>query len=490
MRARTTLLLALLAAGLGLWIYLVEKPGEPPADTTEALIAWAPEEITRVELAVPGAKPVVLERGDAVWMIRAPLEARADTNAVDGLVRALVGARVKRVLETGPTPAAGGKDAPEADARFGLDKPAAVVTLTAAGTSTPSTLAVGDATPIGDNAYVRRGESGPVLVTAGTLRPAVQRTLDELRDHNLLGLDDADVVSVVLTREGTTVRVARDGDTWMIREPFAAKADPPAMTSLLSSLRSLRVEQFMDDADAAAEATGLVPPRASITVELADGSRRTLELGAPAAAAPEPEPSPLPGAPPPPPPETQLHARVAGSDSVVTIAQSAAEGLNRGADDLRDRTVLAFDADDAATIQVERADGKGFTLKRGPDGWAVATSDSAATPADRVAADRLASDLATLRGDQLAGPASDAAALGLDPAAITITVSDAAGKTLGRVRTSAPDTATETPARALADGGEVAFTLREWVLERLDKTAADYQPATANPSPTAIPAAG
>ncbi len=482
MRARTTLLLALVAIGLGLWVYLVEKPGEPPADTTEALIGLKPEEIARVELALPGAEPIVLERGDGAWMIRSPLAARADANAVDGLVHALTGARVKRSLEASPADA---KDAPVAAARFGLDEPAAVVTLSAAAkTSTPLRLAVGDATPIGDNAYVRRGESGPVLVTAGTLRPAVQRTLDELRDRNLLALDDADVIAVVLTRAGATVRIVKDGDAWMIREPFAARADTPAMTSLLSSLRALRAERFLDDADATGAAAGLLPPQAAIAVELADGSRRTLELGAPAAA-PAPQPSPEPGAPPAPPPAPQLHARVAGTDSVVTIAQSAAEGLSRSADDLRDRTVLAFNADDAATIEVERADGKGFTLKRAADGWTLGAADVAAPEADRVAADRLASDLATLRGDQLAGPASDAEALGLDPAAITITVSDAAGKPLGRVRTSTPDPETGTPARALAEGGEVAFTLREWVLERLDKTAADFQPAAAAPSPVA-----
>ena len=477
MRTPTTLLLALVAAGLGAWIYLVEKPGETPIDESATLAGISADELLQIRLELPGSAPILLERQDATWRIRKPLETSADPAAVDAFVRALTTARVTRSLENT------GKGEPEAaidPAPFGLDKPTAVLELGSSKGGDKVKILIGDATPIGANAYARRGDTGPIVLTAGGLRSAVQKTLDDLREKSLLPIGDAIITAVVLKHDGETVRIERDGEQWWIREPFPARADTPAMSALLASLRSLRAQHFLDAADPAAPAFGLAPAALTIDLEIEGGAKHTLELGT-EVEAPTPSAEPTAAGMDAPPPEREIHARMVGETPIVTVASTATESLRRSAEDLRDRTLLSFDASKIYLVRIERADGKGFAFKRGESGWAF--EGKSPGEIDRVAADRLASDLATLRGDAVVGPAGAAAQFGLDTPAIIITITDAAGTTLGRIRTTGRGEDGQSPAIALADGGEVAFTLRDWVFERLDKTAADLEPVAADPTP-------
>src|SRR2546430_1692004 len=122
MRWQTTAILAVVLLALGAFYYVYEIRGGPERAKVEAQKGrlWTVDaaDVTEVELR-RGGEVVTLKREPDGWRLVGPVTARGDRGKVDETLTTLTTARVDREIESAPT---------QLEA-YGLDKPAAVVTL-------------------------------------------------------------------------------------------------------------------------------------------------------------------------------------------------------------------------------------------------------------------------------------------------------------------------------------------------------------------------
>lgn len=388
MKPRNTLLLALMVAALGafVWFYEIEGGAERQKQeeaSRQIFPGVEAEDVQSIELRTEDGANVRLERaGEADWKIVAPLAAPADRFAVDGVASTLADLAPEATFDT-----------PEPLANYGLDVEPSV--RFRAGEEDHA-LRLGNATPVGGNVYATDAEGKRVFTIAGWRKSALAKTLKQLRDARVLDFDRTAVKGVTLASADGRVVLARADEGWRIAEPVDAKADADAVEGLLSDLQYLRADEFVDAPAADAE-LGLDAPW--LTAELAreSGEPVRLEVGA-----------------------TREDRRVVrGSGGrVFEIAGSRLESLPRQLAAFRFKELATFASEDAARFELrfEEPGAEPVTIvgTRNEQGVWV-TSPETMAPGR---ASRLVSELSGLRAEGVAADAmgdAERAALGLAP---------------------------------------------------------------------------
>jgi len=115
--------------------------------------------------------------------------------------------------------------------------------------------------------YLNRNE--PIAETEAT--PALEATfVISEQDGNITGIEIKPV-------DGETVKVARNGEkVWALELPSATEADQGLVEAAASQITALKI---IGEVDADASILGLDEPAYVITIEFADGTKRTLEVG-------------------------------------------------------------------------------------------------------------------------------------------------------------------------------------------------------------------
>lgn len=452
------LVLAALVAALGGYLWFYEVPQARKEAEKEKLVGVADDAVTGIEL-VYADRTIALAKSDGGWRLTKPVDAPADEPVVKALLTAITGAVVQKSLD----------DVPPDLAPFGLDKPATTITLATKDGPLPA-IGLGKNTAIGAKTYVRKGDAGKVYLTASTLQTAVNKQVRDLRDKQLLAFQDDDVQRVEIARAGAPALtlVRKDKDAWTI-EPGGLPTDATEMRSYLASLRTTRATDFPDDAPTDLKQYGLDAPRLTITVSTGKDGAATQQLLVGDESSGEQTKS--------------IYVKRAHQPNVFAVGEWALRSLDKDAAALRDKTVLAIEADRVGRVVLERAEGTGATLVRTAAGaWTLDGVDEA--KAKGTAIQRFVDDLKDLKGSGIAAePPGDLARFGLGAPTLRITVSDKDGKAIGTVLAAKKDA----KYYAMREGGPTVFETRDYMYTRLDKQARDFEQGT---TPTTVAPAG
>lgn len=309
MKPRTLVILAVVVAALGAFIWWVERdlPGsEERAEQAGRLLGGLEADgVARLEIEREGRR-ILLERrpdplaepadgeasdaGDAgVWWLVEPFDYRADGGRIDPLVRTLVTLDTERTLETTEVDREG----------LGLTEPTALLRL-----SSPQprgrvwTLRVGEEMPLGGQRVVSlEGPEGErIHLVPGTFLGDLPEDAEELRDRRIVPAEAPRVQRLRIEQAGDepgdtaaeAVVLERTGEDdpagFRLVAPAEDRAERGEVEELLRTLTSLRVDTFLDAPPPAGE-MGLDPPQAVVEVELSSGEAVRLEVGERRAAA-------------------------------------------------------------------------------------------------------------------------------------------------------------------------------------------------------------
>ncbi len=396
MKLRNTLVLFSVAVALGLFIVLFEAGG-PTTDEAEDLALRAFPEFkgkTRgadaIEI-VRGPDRIVLVKRDAGrstqhWRITQPIEYRADLSRVIGLLGAFEGAKKTRIGEKGETEI---RLAPAASVKaYGLDAESAVRVIIFAGRDRLLDVLVGSGASE-NRVYVSHYASrDPVYVVGDEVRDEAMQTVDGFRDKRLVDLVMGKVTGIEILRENKLAAgLARDADgRWHVVSPVADRADGKRVEDIVDRMGSLWADRFVADfaPDDPARAErlagyGLLPPERSvkITVELAGRKRQHEILFGGKIKKTETGQAP----------SWDVYAMVAGTDSVVNVPAESVGVLDVALDALRDRSVMDFSRNEAASVTVRRPAGD-LRIERDGDGWSLVQAAGDAAGASKRSADR------------------------------------------------------------------------------------------------------
>jgi hypothetical protein len=253
---RNTLILALVVAALGafVWFYEIEgaeKRSEEETAKKRIFAGLQSDAIDWIELRTDDGQNARLERVEAGWRLVAPLAFPADRFAADGIASGLAELEADLTFDT-PEPLANYGLAGDPSVRFG-------------GKEKSFALRVGNTTPVGGNVYVTDADAKKVFAVANWRTNALKKTVKQLREARVLDFDRAAVTGLVIQSADGRIALAKQDDVWRLTEPVAAKADADAVEGLLSDLSYLRADEFVDAKPPETE-LGLVEPWLRIEV--------------------------------------------------------------------------------------------------------------------------------------------------------------------------------------------------------------------------------
>lgn len=304
MRPRTLLVLLVIVLGLGAFIWFYERK-LPSAEKRAELETRVFEDVEkgdvtavtlqaekgtvrleRVESPQPAAAAAAEEEeedgeetedetAEVEWRIVQPLEAWADTFAVDRLLDSVITLEKTRTIE-------------DADRKaVGLDKPRATVRL--ATKEGEKVLQLGAGVPTGGSLIAGVEGRDDAYVVSDSILLELDKDPGEWRDRTIFRGDRDAVSRITLAgANGRVVLVKRSGGFW-IEAPIKDRADRNLVDGLLADLTGLTAERFVDK-PGPLPALGLAPPREVVEVAMkGQAAPLRLELGVPVSTGESPE---------------------------------------------------------------------------------------------------------------------------------------------------------------------------------------------------------
>jgi hypothetical protein len=335
----------------------------------------------------------------AGWDLIKPTKQKADGPTMDELADQLSKLRAIKVA------AYGTKDLKP----FGLDAPAAVVTLKI-GLDKPvdKVLKLGapvDATKPDGDRYATVDTKGDV--TVGVLAAAVANKLladpIKFRDKSLARFVDADRATVV--RGDRTVSFAKVNGTWKTTAPVDADAEQGDLDELVNDLARLRADELVTDDPKDLKPYGLDPPHGTWRLYSGDKEVLALQFGKDDA--------------------DKVFAKLANGNVVVKLNAALTK---RVLAEYRKRAVWSgVDAAQAESVTVKSGTNS-FTFKKSGSTWIDSANPTATVDSAKVT-DLLAA-LAGLKAERYAADKdADLKLFGLAPPQRTITVTQSGGVT-------------------------------------------------------------
>lgn len=348
MRWKTTLVLGFIFVALGLFYYVYEvrlgPEREKAAQAKGRLWAVEAKDVEEV-IAKRKGDTIHVKREGTEWVLVAPLKAKADRNTVDDLVSNLVTARVDREIDPNPARLAD----------FGLEPPVVDLTVRVKGKSEPLTLLLGGKNPTGVWVYGKAKAKPAVFTLSDSALRDVTKPVADLRDKTILAFDRNNVTGLEVTLDGERMAAEPGAESkWKITKPVSLPADREAISDFLDKLRFTKVKEFAAESPKSLAPYGLDRP-ARVTIFLGKEKDRTSQ----ALLFGKEEPA-----------KQGVYAMRPGEPSVLLLGEDVWKALPRTVGALRDKTVLDYDRDKVAGLEVESPKGK-VTLAKEGERWKI-----------------------------------------------------------------------------------------------------------------------
>lgn len=270
MRYWPTLVMVLVLAGLGLYLYVIEFPQKEAHErqntADKKVLLFDQETLSGLTIKTDRHELVFARTPEQSWMLTAPLNTEADQREVQNLIRALVTGTVTRVVEDHPTNLT----------PFGLDNPVTIITVAAG--AARETFSIGDSGPLSSTLYVLRESDHKVLLTNLAPKDFVNKTLMTFRRKDLLRVSQGDVDRIRLTYPTTEIVLYQGQEKpkskWKLRYPIEAEADQTEVRALLFRLEDLKALGIVDPGpEREALAKTLTVPKVKVAIHMADGDQ-------------------------------------------------------------------------------------------------------------------------------------------------------------------------------------------------------------------------
>jgi hypothetical protein len=370
MRWQTTAVLAaiLLIVGGGYYWYEIQQgPEREKAEGRKGRVFTAePTDVTEAVIKRAG-DTIRLKRDGERWKVVEPVAAGGDRGPIDETLTTIVTAKMDREIA----------DKPSALGDFGLDKPAADVTLTLKDGKQLG-LSLGSKTPTGVWVYAQERDKPAVFVVPDSVLRDATRPVADFRDKTILAFDRRDVSGLdIVLRDETLALESTDGK-WKLTRPRPLPVDDQAIADLFEKLQAAKVKEFVAESPRSLEPYGLERPvRLAIhTGKDKDRAERALLIGKSDDV------------------RKGVYAMRPGESSVLLLPEDVWTAVPKNVGAVRDKSVVTFDREKVTKIDVESPRGA-VTLVREQDRWKIAQPES--LPADTVEAGALLSRLSGLR---------------------------------------------------------------------------------------------
>ncbi len=228
----------------------------------KSLLTIDPWKATSVRIE-RGTGSVLLEKPATGWRMLEPIPAPADGPTVTDLLGAVDRLRATEFVAESPS----AQDL----RRFGLDPPAARVSVMQNGWEEERTISFGAA--VGDDRYVRRGAGGAVVKVPDGIWEKIRTPPFDLRRKEILGVSQYRIESITASIDGgAAVVIARgEGRIWNVSGRVEGEVQDEIVDALLRVLGTTRAVAFADDPDEKLRSAIASRPVLDLTIRSRDG---------------------------------------------------------------------------------------------------------------------------------------------------------------------------------------------------------------------------
>jgi hypothetical protein len=343
MKPRGLLAAVIVLAALGGVLYWSNRKqkadaAKPATDTATTKILSIPEDqIKEVRLKKTGAETTVLRTGgDGKWQIAEPKPLRADQDTAKSLVSSLAALNADKVVE----------DKAADLSPYGLNAPTLDVTVIKKDGKSQDFL-VGDDTPTGGGAYAKLAGDAHVYTVASYVKTSIDKTPNDLRDKRLLTFDQDKLTRVDLQpAKGETIEFGKNNQNdWQILKPKPLRADGSQVEELIRKLKDAKMDATISDEDAAKAAAAFASGTKVAVASVADASgTEQLEVRKDK--------------------DKNYYAKSSAVDGIYKVTADLGDGLDKKADDFRNKKLFDFGWTDPNKVEVGKA-----TFEKSGDKW-------------------------------------------------------------------------------------------------------------------------
>ncbi len=402
MKFKHTLILLLLAGGIGSYIWFVDRK-MPTTKELEAkkgrLFDFDRDKITGLSIKTPETK-IELKKDGATWRVEDPVKDRADSNVMNTLLTSIEGLRSEQTLDND------GKGVTKDQLKeFGLDDPKTKLRLTVDGK--PVELLFGKDAAVSNKVYVMIDGTKSAAVVSNNIRNDISKKADEFRDRKLSDVTLAQVTKAVFKTNAGEMEVEKKNEHWNLVQPIKARGDDAKIGDTVSQALSARVESFVADQSKLAE-YGLEQPRGTVTVTLGEKEKPQVLL--------------IGGNPKDDKDKDKVYAKFSARDTVVLLPKTIEALLDTKPNDLRDKKLVQFTSDIVDRVHIEPAGKEKLSFARdNAQGW-VRKADKD-TPVNATVVTKLLDELAAASVTNfVADVATELPKYGLDQPAVKVTL--------------------------------------------------------------------
>ena len=403
----STLILVVVLAGLGAYIYFVDSKrpaasADGSSETKEKVFTVEADKINELRITTQG-ETSLLRKSEAGWKMVEPTAVDADPPEVIGVATALTNIDIVRVVDDNATNLE----------QFGLAEPSTTVAFKAEGGAS-GTLKLGNKNATQGEIYAIKNDDKRVFLISAFQETSFNRKPFDLRDKKILKFDRDNADSLVLAKGASSIEMARAGSEWKVVKPVPSRSDYTAIEGFLTRLSSANMSKLLEENPNDLAKYGLDKP--SMTVTIGSGSAKTvLQVG-----------------------KTEggdTYAKDASRPMVFTVDTTLQGDLNKDFDDYRKKEMFDFRPFYLAKLRaVLDAPGgpKTYEFEKqqpatpgDPETWKVTRVGGSSHTADQAAMDDLLNKLAGIRAESFVDAKTRT---GLDKPALVVSASFDEGK--------------------------------------------------------------
>lgn len=263
MKITTTVFLAFLLSGLGIYYALWERPANQESASElgpiRVLSFQEGDSVSRLHIFNRNAQQKFsLVRLDSGWKIESPISSPAEDFLVEGMIRVLTfSPRLRRFVWKGTE---GGQD-------FGFRNPEIELEIETKKSPNRRTLRVGKPSPTGMGVYAQwQGEKEYFLIPH-EVKASLDRSLYSLRQKKLFRANWDRIDWIQIRAENQQFRLEKSGEDWHWAIPrITKKISVEKVSELIYAFQSLYVKEFLDQAKANDKIYGLEKTSAFLAV--------------------------------------------------------------------------------------------------------------------------------------------------------------------------------------------------------------------------------
>jgi hypothetical protein len=379
MNLRTTVALLIIALGLGLFIWILDRRSPTTRENrTGYVVDLDRNEVTNLQITNESAN-TILNKTAAGWQIIAPVNDRADAQVVDSLLDSIQFLRRDDII-----PNLGKGDKKQKRLKdFGLQKPH--LKLAWQTKHRHSVIEFGADTAVEGTCYVRIEGSDVVFVTGNELKNLISERSNAFRDHQITPFLTTQIDRAIVHQTAGDIELVRQPNGWQIVRPIKARADDDIVNAALEKINATPILDFVEGEKIPNTETEI----SSRSISLFSGDEKVeIFCG-----------SPVPSQP------GKIYLRVPSRPSLLVVTDSFAQTINVKPNQLRDRRIARLNSDIIDRIRIDQPGVPSVLLARHENGWDMVSQQNA--PANAEVVNRL---IATLNGTDLQEFVSDTAA--------------------------------------------------------------------------------